>query len=84
MLFEYGQPCAVSDLPADPKTWTPSQLSVYVSGRFPMRQRKDILTHRHVAASTCTEACTESSTGGRHAFRGKERLDGETVLTNEG
>jgi hypothetical protein len=31
MIFEYGQPCAVSELPADPKTWTPSQLSVYVS-----------------------------------------------------
>lgn len=30
MLFEYGQPCAISELPADPKTWTPSQLSVYV------------------------------------------------------
>lgn len=33
MLFEYGHPCDVQELPADPRSWSPSQLSVYVSVR---------------------------------------------------
>lgn len=31
LLFKYGDTSQVSDLPSDPKTWTPSQLSIYVS-----------------------------------------------------
>lgn len=31
LLFEYGDTNDVSALPNDPKTWTPSQLSIYVS-----------------------------------------------------
>lgn len=34
LLFEYGDTSQVSDLPSDPKTWTPSQLSIYVSGAW--------------------------------------------------
>lgn len=31
MLFDFGTQCEVSELPSDPKTWTPSQLSVYLA-----------------------------------------------------
>lgn len=30
LLFDYGDTSQVSELPSDPKTWTPSQLSIYV------------------------------------------------------
>ncbi|KAK9900218.1 hypothetical protein P389DRAFT_187279 [Cystobasidium minutum MCA 4210] len=31
LLYEYGDTSQVSELPADPKVWTPSQLSIYLS-----------------------------------------------------
>lgn len=33
LLFDYGDTSQVSELPSDPKTWTPSQLSIYVGCR---------------------------------------------------
>lgn len=30
LLYEYGDTSELSELPSDPKTWTPSQLSIYV------------------------------------------------------
>lgn len=54
MLFEYGQPCAISELPSDPKTWTPSQLSVYVRPRKAVFESSILLISYNISDSSHT------------------------------